>query len=164
MQLTMSTKSTQPEPGAGPAAAAAPDDVLEAVHAVMHLVKHRQHDSLREHAPGLTPLEGRVLGFFVRRPGATLSELVEHAGRDKGQLARLVNGLKERGLLDVRPDEADRRVSRLHPTEAALAQHRAVMRWRKRLAELAAAGFSADERAQLLALLGKLRANLEAAD
>lgn len=143
------------------AAPAAPSDVLEAVHAVMSLARARHHRAVREAGHGITPLEGRVLGFFVRHPGTTLTELAEHAGRDKGQLTRLVQGLRERGLLEAEADPADRRVTRLVPSAAAQALHAAVMRQRRRLAEAAAAGLSEDERATLLALLARLRANLQ---
>lgn len=142
-------------------AAATPSDVMEAVHAVMSLVRARHHRALRDAGLGITPLEGRVLGFFARHPGASLTDLAEHAGRDKGQLTRLVQGLRERGLLEARPDPTDRRVTRLAPSDAAQALHAALMRQRRRLAETAAAGLSDSERATLLALLGRLRSNLQ---
>jgi DNA-binding MarR family transcriptional regulator len=142
---------------------AASDDVLELMHGLMHLVRARHQAQLRGGAQDLTPLEGRVLGFFARQPGATQRELAEHSGRDKGQLARLINGLKERGLLEARADEADRRVTRLHLTEAARQQHQAALRLRRRLAEAATAGLSDTQRQTLLALLRQVAANLEAA-
>lgn len=135
-------------------------DVLEAVHAVMSLARARHHRLLREAGHELTPLEGRVLGFFVRQPGATLTELAEHAGRDKGQLTRLVQGLRSRGLLTAQADAADRRITRLHASPDAQALHETVMRQRRHLAESAAAGLSTAERANLLALLARLADNL----
>lgn len=142
-------------------AAAASDQVLEAIHAVMHRVRHRQQEVLREAEAGLTPMEGRVLGFFARHPGGTLKDLVEHSGRDKGQLARLVTGLRERGLLLAQVDEADRRVTRLSVSDEAAALHQAVMRLRRQLAVQAVRGFDDGERATLLALLARVQANLE---
>lgn len=139
-----------------------PDDVLEAVHAVMQVARLQQQRALRGGEHELTLLEGKVLGFFARHPGATQSELAAHSGRDKGQLARLILGLKDRGLLEARADDSDRRVMRLHLAAGAQAQHQALKRLRKRLAEVAVAGLSADEQRQLLALLERLRRNLEA--
>lgn len=138
-----------------------PDDVLEAVHAVMHRVRSLQHQALRGGEHELGPMEARVLGFFARHPGGTQRELADHSGRDKGQLARLVNGLRERGLLDARPDPADGRITRLHLTDTARQLHQAVQRQRRRLAERAAAGLTDVERQQLLTLLGRLRHNLD---
>jgi DNA-binding MarR family transcriptional regulator len=137
------------------------DDVLEAVHAVMHLFRSRQYRALRDGLQDLTHMDGKVLGFFARHPGATQSELSAHSGRDKGQLARLIAGLKERGLLEARADEADRRSLRLHLTADGRAVQQALRRRRQRLADAAVDGLSAAERHQLLALLARVRANLE---
>lgn len=141
-----------------------PADVLESVHAVMHLFRAHRQRALRDGRHELTHMEGKVLGFFARRPGATQSELAQHMGRDKGQLARLVAGLKERGLLEASADEADRRSVRLHPTAEARAIHQAMQRHARRLAEVAVTGFSDEERRQLLDLLAAVRKNLEAAE
>lgn len=139
------------------------DELLEALHAVMHRLRARQHQALREGEQDLTPLEVRVLAFFARHPGASQRELAEHSGRDKGQLARLLNGLRERGWLEAETDSQDRRVTRLTLSERARRQHQAVLRERRRLAESALSGFDADQRAQLLALLQRLLEKLDAA-
>ena len=135
------------------------DDVLDQVHGLMHLVRAQQFQAVR----GVTHLEGKALGFFARHPGATLSELVAHSGRDKGQLARLVGGLRERGLLEARVDEGDRRNVRLQLTEEGLAATQALRRQARRLSTLAVQGLSEAERQQLSGLLERVRANLEAA-
>jgi len=137
-----------------------PDEVLEAVHAVMHAYRSQQFRVLRDAEHGATHMEGRALGFFARHPGATLSELVAHAGRDKGQLARLVGGLRERGLLDARVDESDRRNVSLHLTAAGQEAQQALRREGRKIASAALRGFSEQERHHLLELLARLRANL----
>jgi DNA-binding MarR family transcriptional regulator len=136
-------------------------DLLEALQAVMHAARARHHQALRDAGLGLTPLEARLLGFFARRPGAMLTELAEHAGRDKGQLARLVQALRERGLLQAEADARDGRVTRLSLSPEAKAMHDTLQRQRRREAEAAAAGLSAAEREALIGLLARLRANLE---
>jgi DNA-binding MarR family transcriptional regulator len=102
-----------------------------------------------------------VLGFFARRPGATQSDLAAHSGRDKAQLARLVRGLRERGLLDAVADETDKRSTRLTLSEAGKAMHAALHRHDGALAEAALDGLTEEERATLLDLLERVRANLE---
>ena len=82
--------------------AAGTGNVLELIHTVMHLYRGSQFRAQRDSDGGVSPMESKVLGFFARHPGATQSELVEHSRRDKGQLARLISGLKERGLLEAR--------------------------------------------------------------
>jgi DNA-binding MarR family transcriptional regulator len=137
-------------------------EVLEAVHAVMHQLRARHHRDLRDAELGVTPMEARVLGFFARQPGATLTELAEHAGRDKGQLARLVQGLRDRGLLEAETDAHDRRLTRLSPSPPARSLLDALQRQRRRQAEAAVAGFSSEDCDTLLALLARVRSNLEA--
>lgn len=146
---------------APPPAAELADEIAEALHALTHLYRARQFRALREVEGEVTQLEARVLGFFGRHPGATQSDLVAHSGRDKGQLARLIGGLRERGLLQSQPDDHDRRVQRLALTDEGRALQAAVQRLRLRVAREAVAGLCDDERRQLSALLGRLRASLE---
>ncbi len=137
------------------------DTVLESIHAIMHLYRARQYRALRDSALDLTHMEAKALGFFVRHPGATQSELVAHSGRDKAQLARLVRSLRDKGLLEGQVNEGDRRRELLQPTEAGRALFRSVEEEGGRLAAVAVTGLEGEECRQLLALLGKVRRNLE---
>ena len=137
------------------------DDVLELVHSVMHVFRARQFRLAEAGGSELAFMEGKVLAFFARHPGATQRELVEHSGRDKGQIARLIGGLKERGLLVAHADAHDRRMARLELTEHGAAVHRALHLQRRRLAKSAVAGLSGEQRQQLVDLLLRVRANLE---
>jgi DNA-binding MarR family transcriptional regulator len=140
---------------------ASADDVFEEIHAIMHLYRSQQYRDLRGEPHELTHMENKVLGFFARQPGATLTDLVAHSGRDKAQLTRLIRGLRDKGLLEARVDEGDRRSTRLQLTADAVAIHDEVRRHSARLAALALDGVSDTEHAQLVALLDKVRANLE---
>lgn len=142
----------------------AADDVLERIHAVMHLYRAQQYRVRRDEPDAVTHMESKVLGFFARHPGATQSDLVAHSGRDKGQLARLIAGLRERALLEARTDEADRRSVRLQLSAAGQAADQALRRQARRLAGVAVKGLTEAEQDQLAALLDRVRANLEQAD
>lgn len=135
------------------------DDLLEAMHELMHLARSLQRRQMPD--DGLHPMEGRALGYFVRHPGHTQSDLVAHSGRDKGQVARLIAALRDKGLLSAEPDAQDRRVTRLHPTAAALALHASVMAGRRQVAALAAQGLAARDQQELRRLLAHMRANLQ---
>jgi DNA-binding MarR family transcriptional regulator len=136
--------------------------VFEAIHSIMHQYRTHQYRVLRDGPHDLTHLEARVLGYFVRHPGATQTDLIAHSGRDKAQLARLVRGLRDKGLLDATVDETDRRSTRLHVTEEGKAIARSAQKSGEQLAQVAAAGLDEGERRQLLALLDKVRATLDA--
>jgi DNA-binding MarR family transcriptional regulator len=137
-------------------------EVLERVHAIMHLYRSAQQRSLRAGPHDLAHMEIKVLGFFARRPGATQSDLAAHSGRDKAQLARLIRGLRDRGLLDATADEMDKRSTRLALSDAGKAMFAALHRHDGALAETALEGISETDRATLLDLLERVRANLEA--
>jgi DNA-binding MarR family transcriptional regulator len=138
------------------------DDVLETMHAIMHLYRSAQHRSLRDGPNDLAHMEVKALGFFARHPGATQSELVAHSGRDKAQVARQIRALRERGLLEAKEDEQDRRSSRLSLSEEGKAVHAALHSNDGRLKEQALQGFTEQDKAALLDLLARVRANLRA--
>lgn len=140
------------------------DDVFDAIHGLMHLVRARQYRVLRDSPHEITHLEGKVLGFFGRHPGAMAGDLAAHSGRDKAQIARLLAGLKERGLLQAEVDESDRRKTRLHLSEAGRELLRTTQRSLRQVTQRSLRGFSAEERAQLLALLHRVRTNLDEAE
>ncbi|MES3003326.1 MAG: helix-turn-helix domain-containing protein [Pseudomonadota bacterium] len=140
------------------------EEVFESIHEVMHLYRSQRHRAPDDGEEGLSHMESKALGFFARNPGATQSELALHSGRDKSQLARLVGGLRERGLLEARADEADRRNIRMELTAAAKELHRAMQLRARKRARAAIAGLGDDDCRQLVELLGRIRANLETSE
>ena len=137
-------------------------DVLELIHTVMHEYRALQYRFLRDGPHDITHMDGKVLGFFSRHPGSTQSDLAEHSGRDKAQLARLIKGLRDRGLLEATVDEADRRNVRLALTADGKAIQRALGQQARKLGTKAVSGLSDPEQAQLLTLLQRVRHNLGA--
>jgi DNA-binding MarR family transcriptional regulator len=148
------------QPAAKPSAASG-DEVLELVHTVMHQLRSLQYQALRDGPLTLTHMESKVLNYFGRQPGATQSDLVQHSGRDKAQLARLIKGLRERGLLASVADEADRRNLRLTLTAAGHGVLKTLHQQTRKVNAQAIAGLSAAEREQLRALLQRLHDNLD---
>ena len=144
------------------AAGPADDGVLELVHSVMHQYRSRQYRTLRDGPHDITHMDSKVLGFFGRRPGATQSDLAQHSGRDKAQLARLIKGLRDRGLLAAEADAADRRNLRLTLSPDGRAVQRALQLQARRLDARAVAGLTEAERKQLRTLLHRVSENLDA--
>ena len=137
------------------------EDVFESIHTVMHLLRSEQYRVLRQDQSRLTHMEGKILGFFVRHPGATLRDLVAHLRQDKGQLARLIRSLKDQELLEAQTDAGDRRSVPLHPTREGRNVHHILQRQVRKLSEVAIKGLSPGERRQLGVLLNRVRSNLE---
>ena len=140
------------------------EDIIEAIHAVMHRYRAEQYRVMRGNPKDLTHMDGKVLGYFARHPGATQKDLSAHSGRDKGQLARLISGLKERGLLDARVDEADRRNMCLYLTTEGRSVQQILQRRARKLSELAVGNMGPDERRQIVALLKKLQTSLRGSE
>ena len=141
----------------------AAEDLLDSVHTLMHLLRSQQFQALRDgpHAAlAITHMEVKVMAFFGRHAGATQSDLAGHSGRDKAQLARLIKGLRERGLLDAQADAADRRNLRLTLSAKGVELQRALAQQARKLSTRAVAGLSAAERLQLQSLLQRMRCNL----
>ena len=146
--------------GSPPASAA--EAVIELVHTVMHQFRSTQYQVLRDNAHDVTHMESKVMAYFSRHAGATLSDLVAHSGRDKAQLAKLVKSLREREFLSAEADADDRRSVRLSLSAKGRAAQQAMRAEGRVLNEQALAGLSPKEQAQLVELLGRVKANLDA--
>lgn len=144
---------------ASPATAEA---IVELVHVVMHQFRSLQFQALKSNEHELTHMESKVMGFFARRPGATVTDLAAHSGRDKAQLAKLIKGLRERGLLEAQVDDADKRITRIQQSAMGRTMQHAVHAQGQVLNRKAVRGLSVAEQTQLAALLDKVKANLDA--
>jgi len=136
-------------------------EVLDRLHALMHSLRRHLQESVRLDGEGLGPMEIRCLAYFMHHDGATQSDLVQHAARDKAQIARIVKGLHERGLLQSRPDPDDGRSQRVSVTAEGQALQRKMQQHRVRFEKTMTAGLATGERATLLHLLGRLQANVD---
>lgn len=139
----------------------AADTVFDALHTVMHLYRSSRTQAFREDERGITHMESRVLDYFDRHPGATLSDLVQHSGRDKAQLTRLIRSLKDNGYLEAREDEQDRRSSRLHLSTEGKSVQRQLRKCGAQVLEQAVEGMTQEQSDELIRLLKMLQANLE---
>lgn len=138
-------------------------DVLEVVHAVMHAYRSLLFRLLRRGAHPITHMDSKVLGYFAAHPHATQSDLAEHSGRDKAQIARLIKGLREQGLLHAEEDSRDRRNLRLSLTPHGEAMQKDLRRQARRLGDRAVAGLTPAEHAELQRLLQRVKRNLDEA-
>ncbi|MGE3248047.1 MAG: MarR family winged helix-turn-helix transcriptional regulator [Beijerinckiaceae bacterium] len=68
---------------------------------------------------GMTRAQWVILAWLELRPGISQNELAAFVDVEPITIARLVDRLESRGLVERRHDPADRRVRRLHLTAAA---------------------------------------------
>jgi len=140
-------------------AESAGDAVFEQMHEIMFLFRAQLAQRLRDDGADIPAMALKVLGFFARHPGSTQMQLVQYSGRDKGQVARLVKDLTERGLLQ-RSEVAAAARRGLVLTEHGQLMHRRLQRQRGQLATKLTSALSPQEQAQLRKLLEKLKSPL----
>ena len=135
-------------------------EVLDRLHGLMHGLRRHLQEAVRQDGECLGPMEARCLAYFMRHDGATQSDLVQHSGRDKAQIARIVKALHERGLLQSRPDPDDGRSQRVGVTAEGQALQRKMQQHRVRFEKTMMTGLTEGDRATLLALLDRLQDNV----
>lgn len=137
-------------------------DVLELIHDITHQYRSQQFRALRD--GDITHMDGKVLGYFYRHPGATQRDLVVYSGRDKAQLARLIKSLRQRDLLSAEVDSGDRRNMKLTLTPAGQEVYAHLQQAAQRVTRSALTGFTPAEQQQLHDLLARLQVNLVATE
>jgi DNA-binding MarR family transcriptional regulator len=148
----MSTKSVESVPEA------TGDAVFEQMHEILFLFRSQLSQHLNKAGEDIPGMAWKVLGFYARHPGRTQMQLVEHSGRDKGQVARLVKQLSERGLLH-RGDSTGGSRGLALTEHGQLVYHR-LQRQRAQLANKLTSALSPPEQMQLRRLLEKIKAPL----
>jgi DNA-binding MarR family transcriptional regulator/GNAT superfamily N-acetyltransferase len=116
-----------------------------------------QIGALNDRYLGRRPLgEGRVL-FEIGPDGATPRDVRARLGLDSGYLARLIRSLQREGLVEARPNPADRRTKRLRLTRAGRAELRELERMSDELAASALAPLTEEQRVRLLRAQAEVR-------
>ncbi|MFM1989818.1 MAG: hypothetical protein RJA99_2775 [Pseudomonadota bacterium] len=105
----------------------------------------------------LTYAQARALVWLARQQGLRQVDLAEQLEIQPITLARLVDQLAEAGLVERRPDPADRRAYRLYLTRAAAPRIAEIRAIGEAIREDALAGLSRAEATQVLGALRRMR-------
>jgi DNA-binding MarR family transcriptional regulator len=92
-------------------------DVITAIVTLARLIKTEADQRARAH--GMTRAQWGILTNLERRPGLLQKELAEILEVEPITVARLVDRLEARGMVERRADPTDRRCWRLHLTDAS---------------------------------------------
>jgi MarR family transcriptional regulator, transcriptional regulator for hemolysin len=87
-------------------------DLLFLLHDVARLVRVEADKRARQH--GMTRAQWAILIWLERQPGISQKELSEILEVEPITVARLIDRLEARGMVERRPDPRDRRIWRLH--------------------------------------------------
>ena len=96
-------------------------DLLFLLHDVARLLRHEA--DRRAGARGMTRAQWVILFWLQRQPGLSQKELAEILEVEPITVARLIDRLEDRGMVERRDDPHDRRIWRLHlcpPAEPVL--------------------------------------------
>jgi DNA-binding MarR family transcriptional regulator len=97
-------------------------DLLFLLHDVARLLRQEADRRARQH--GMTRAQWVILFWLERQPGLSQKELAEILEVEPITVARLVDRLEARGMVERRADPKDRRIWRLHlcpPADPVLA-------------------------------------------
>jgi DNA-binding MarR family transcriptional regulator len=106
-------------------------DLLIVLHDVARLVRTRFDQRAR--ASGMTRAQWVILARLSRQPGLSQNELAGICEVEPITVARLVDRLEARGLVERRPDPSDRRIKRLHLLPAAEPMVEEIMSYKEAL-------------------------------
>lgn len=87
------------------------------LHDIARLIRTRADQLAR--GSGMTRAQWVILRHLDRQPGVSQNELAALIEVEPISVARLIDRLETRGLVERRADPKDRRLRRLHLTEAA---------------------------------------------
>jgi DNA-binding MarR family transcriptional regulator len=108
----------------------------------------------------VTGTQWRVLVYVHRFPGINQGQLAERLEVEPITTCRMVDRLEQAGLLERRRNPEDRRAWNLILTDAALPLIDEVRRLSDHMVAQAVAGFTPEEKVQLMNLVERMRANL----
>ncbi|GAA0924415.1 MarR family transcriptional regulator [Kribbella koreensis] len=127
----------------------------ETFWAVAHQLRHLRKETL---APwDIAPSQARALGVLMRGGPMRLNELSEHLRIAARSTTEVVDALQDRGLVERRPDPADRRATLVAPTGEGTRVGEAIRASRDAEAEAYFNILSPEERVSLAGILRKLR-------
>ena len=132
------------------------EDLIDQLHAVMHAFRSEMKRVVQESGHSLNGMEVRALLWIARHPGGSARELAQHSGRDKAQLARVIQQLEQAALVSRAAHASDRRLQCLNLTAAGAALMESLQRERQHVSARMLGKLSAAEQKQLAALLARL--------
>jgi DNA-binding MarR family transcriptional regulator len=113
-------------------------DLMFLLHDVARLLRVDADKRARAH--GMTRAQWGILIWLERQPGLSQKELAELLEVEPITVARLIDRLEARGMVERRPDPKDRRIWRLHLCQPAHGVLREIGRQRQQMRDLVTGG------------------------
>jgi DNA-binding MarR family transcriptional regulator len=133
-------------------------DVLMLLHDVARL--HRVAADKRARMHDMTRAQWVMLLRLERKPGLSQKELSELLEVEPITVARLIDRLEQRGLVERRPDPKDRRIWRLHLRPEAMPLVREISQERNDIAAMSTEGLDEQTLSLMKTALTRMRETL----
>jgi DNA-binding MarR family transcriptional regulator len=133
-------------------------DVLMLLNDVARLVRVAADKRARLH--GMTRAQWVMLLRLARQPGMSQKEVAEILEVEPITVARLIDRLEQRGLVERRADERDRRIWRLHLRPAAMPLLAEIETERAMLQDMVSQGIDKEALATMTKVLVRMRSTL----
>src|SRR5215475_609037 len=134
------------------------DEFLFLLHDVARLMRTRSDQRARRR--GMTRAQWVILIWLQRQPGLSQNELAALVEVEPITVGRLVDRLEARGLVERRPDPADRRIWRLHLKPEAQPMLKEIGNARADLNEIMIAGIPDKDLETVVECLIQMKANV----
>lgn len=121
----------------------------------------RHHVDMRAGRLGLTGAQVRVLSRLRRREGVTQAELADSMEMRPISIGSLIDKLARQGLVERRHDAKDRRINRVHLSEAGRAMAQKLDGFREAIAREVLGGIEEPDLIAALSVLSALKATLK---
>ncbi|MEU4427568.1 MarR family transcriptional regulator [Actinoplanes sp. NPDC024001] len=131
------------------------ESLLEAFWGVTRKLRHRTREALEPW--NVSPSQSRALGMLTHHGEMRLSALAEHLRIAPRSATEVVDDLQNRGLVERRPDPADRRATLVALTAHGVETGNAIKQARAAEGERLFAELSDADRTELARILRKLR-------
>jgi DNA-binding MarR family transcriptional regulator len=133
-------------------------DLLFLLHDVARLLRVDADKRARSH--GMTRAQWGILIWLEREPGISQKELAELLEVEPITVARLIDRLEARGMVERRPDPRDRRIWRLHLRPAAYAVLHEIAEQRAEITRMVTDGLDEDTMDTVIEALLRMKTTL----
>ena len=133
-------------------------DPVVLVSDVARMVRTLADARARDH--GMTRAQWMILVRLDRQPGMSQNELAALIEVEPITVGRLIDRLEARGMVERHADPQDRRIWRLHLTDAAQPMLKVIMRARAELNDILTAGLPEKDLEAVVDCLLQMKANL----
>jgi len=113
---------------------------------------------------GVGITEWRIMALLAREAWVTPKRVSDSTGLDKGAVSRSIHSMHVAGIVDVRPDQYDRRSQILALSAKGLRLHDRMVKLALKREQILLGGFSEKERSLLVQFLARIESQVPAAN